>query len=142
VIGYTVTPQSWRFSVSGKPINSAQIKVYNAERSKGKIQKTAAAIAGISERSGRRIEKGELHPGGNQKRAWRTHPDFFAGVWEIEIVPLLMDNSTLKATALFKYLQKKYPGQYEAGKLRTFQRRVSRWKHLHCRDREMSRGNR
>jgi len=116
--------------VSGKPINSEQIKVYKAARNNGKIQKTAAAMAGISERSGRRIEKGELRSGGSQKRYWRTHPDFFAGVWEREIVPLLIENPKLKAIALFKYLQKEYPGQYADSKLRTFQRRVSQWKAL------------
>jgi hypothetical protein len=114
--------------VSGKLINSEQIKLYKAARKSGKIQITAAAIAGISERSGRRIEKGELQPKGNQKRYWRTHPDFFAEVWENEIVPLLMKNPKLKAITLFKYLQKKYPGQYSDSKLRTFQRRVSEWK--------------
>jgi hypothetical protein len=124
--------------VTGKQINSEQIKLYTAERSRGRIQRTAAAIAGISERSGRRIEKGELQPGGCHKRYWRTHPDFFADVWETEIVPLLTKDSTLKAISLFKYLQKKYPGRYSDGKLRTFQRRVSRWKHLHCRTREVS----
>lgn len=114
--------------MSGKPINAEQVKLYKAARKNGKIQKTAAAIAGISERSGRRIEKGEHRPRGNQKRYWRTHPDFFAGVWEREIVPLLTENPKLKAIALFKYLQKKYPGQYAESKLRTFQRRVSEWK--------------
>jgi hypothetical protein len=127
------TPQSGRFSVSGKPINAEQIKVYKAARSNGKIQKTAAAIAGISERSGRRVEKGEIRLGGERKRYWRTHPDFFAEVWSCEIVPLLKENPDLKAIALFKYLQKKHPGQYADSKLRTFQRRVSQWKELHGR---------
>lgn len=117
--------------MSGKPINFEQIKVYKSARKNEKTQKTAAAMAGISERSGRRIEKGVLQSGGNRKRYWRTHPDFFAGVWGHEIVPLLTKNPKLKAVALFKYLQKEYPGQYADSKLRTFQRRVSRWKALH-----------
>ena len=118
--------------MSGKPINFEQIKVFKAARNNGKTQKTAAAMAGISERSGRRIEKGEFRLGGNRKRYWRTHPDSFAGVWGREIVPLLTKNPKLKAIALFKYLQKKYPGQYADSKLRTFQRRVSQWKDLHA----------
>ena len=117
--------------MSGKPINAEQIKLYKAARSDGKIQKTAAAIAGISERSGRRVEKGELRSGGNKKRHWRTHPDSFAGVWNREIVPILTENPSVKAIALFKHLQKKYPGQYTDSKLRTFQRRVSQWKAQH-----------
>jgi hypothetical protein len=41
--------------VAGNPINSEQVKLYMKERKAGKSQKTAAAKAGISERSGRRI---------------------------------------------------------------------------------------
>ena len=119
--------------MSGKPINSEQIKVYKAARNNGKTQRTAAAMAGISERSGRRIEKGELLSGGNRKRYWRTHPDFFAEVWGHKIIPLLTENPGLKAVALFKYLQNEFPGQYADNKLRTFQRRVRRWKDIHIR---------
>ena len=119
--------------MSGKPINFEQIKVYKSARNNGKTQKTAAAMAGISERSGRRIEKGELQSGGNHKRYWRTHPDFFAEIWGHTIVPLLTENPRLKAVSLFKYLQKKFPGQYADNKLRTFQRRVRQWKDMQTR---------
>ena len=119
--------------MSGKPINFEQIRVYKLARNNGKTQKTAAAMAGISERSGRRIEKGELQSGVNRTRYWRTHPDYFAGVWGNEIVPLLTENPKLKAVALFKYLQKEFPGQYADNKLRTFQRRVRQWKDIHIR---------
>ena len=119
--------------MSGKPINFEQIKVYKSARNNGKTQKTAAAMAGMSERSGRRIEKGELQLGENQKRYWRTHPDFFAEVWAHVIVPLLTKNPRLKAVALFQYLQKKFPGQYADSKLRTFQRRVRQWKDMQAR---------
>ena len=118
--------------MSGKPINPEQVKVYKAARTNGKIQKTAAAMAGISERSGRRIEKGELQPKGRE-RYWRTHPDFFADVWGLEIIPLLIENPQQKAAALFKHLQQEHPGRYADSKLRTFQRRVSLWRALHAR---------
>ncbi|MBM9513847.1 hypothetical protein [Desulfogranum marinum] len=118
----------WRFRVSGKPINIEQIKLYKEARDNGKTQKTAAAIAGISERSGRRIEKGEFQPINNKKRNWRTHPDSFAEVWGEEVVPLLKENPRLTANTLFKHLQKEHPGRFSDNKLRTFQRRVSQWK--------------
>ncbi len=117
--------------MSGRPINHIQIKVYKTARKEGKTQKTAAAMAGISERTGRRIEKGEYHAAGNRQRHWRTHPDSFAEVWGLEIVPLLQENPEQNAVTLFRYLQKKYPGQYADSKLRTFQRRVSQWKAEH-----------
>jgi len=117
--------------VSGKPIKPEQVKLYMEARRAGKTQKTAAAMAGMSERSGRRIEKGELQPKGNCRRYWRTHPDYFAGVWDSEIVPLLTERPGSKAIMLFRKLQKNHPGEYPDEKLRTFQRRVRDWKINH-----------
>ncbi|WP_245569241.1 hypothetical protein [Desulfotignum balticum] len=53
-------------------------------KNKGHIQQTAAAKAGISERSGCRIEKGEVTPGGIAVRYWRTRKDPFKNIWEKE----------------------------------------------------------
>ena len=59
-----------------------------SKRQQGKSQETAATKAAISERSGRRIEKGERHsiPG---ERHWRTREDSLEAIWENELVPLL-----------------------------------------------------
>lgn len=114
--------------MSGKPVNGKQVKLYKEARNNGKTQRTAAAIAGISERTGRRIEKGELKLPSQRKRDWRTHPDDFHEVWTSEIVPMLMKNPHHNASVLFRYLQEKYPDRYSESKLRTFQRRVRIWK--------------
>jgi hypothetical protein len=123
--------------VSGKPINSEQVKIYMETRTKGKTQVTAAGKAGMSERSGRRAERGELQPGRKCKRHWRTRPDPFADVWESEIVTQLRKNSQLTPITLFENLQKEHPGEYQDSKLRTFQRRVSKWKALYGPDKEV-----
>ena len=73
----------------GNPINSEQVKLYMKERKAGKSQETAAAKAGICERSGRRIEKGDLQLGCKRTRDWRTRTDPFGDVWKEEIEPLL-----------------------------------------------------
>ena len=74
--------------MSGAPINSEQVKLYMKTRTEGKTQVTAAAKAGISERSGRRAEKGELQPGGKKKRYWRTEVRnrflLYHAVWKIK----------------------------------------------------------
>jgi transposase len=114
--------------VSGKHVNGKQVKVYQEERRKGKTQRTAAAIAGISERTGRRIENGTFRLAAGKQRHWRTHPDDFTGVWTQEIVPMLQEDPQVRASALFRYLQEKYPGKFGPNKLRTFQRRVHVWK--------------
>ncbi len=123
--------------MSGAPINSEQVKLYMKIRSEGKTQVTAAAKAGMSERSGRRVEKGELQPGSKRKRYWRTRTDPFADVWEMEIVPLLEKNAQFTPMTLFEKLQKDHPGEYQDSKLRTFQRRVSEWKALYGPDQEV-----
>ncbi len=123
--------------MSGKAINSEQVRVYMQTRKDGNKQVMAAAKAGMSERSGRRIEKGELQPGGKRKRYWRTRVDPFADIWDSEVVPLLKKNHQLTPITLFEKLQKDHPGEYQDSKLRTFQRRISEWKALHGPDKEV-----
>ncbi len=106
-------------------------------RKLGKSQVISAAKSGISERSGRRIEKGVLQPGTIQNRSWRTRCDPFEKVWESEVVPMLVKNSQFTPITLFEWLQKQHPGEYPDSKLRTFQRRVSRWKALYGPDQEV-----
>ncbi|EFW11994.1 hypothetical protein SSYM_1874 [Serratia symbiotica str. Tucson] len=54
-------------------LNIRQVSFYMTQRNKGLIQEAAAATAGISVRSGRRIEKGQWQQVGD--RHWRTRPD-------------------------------------------------------------------
>ena len=106
-------------------------------KNQGHIQLTAAGKAGISERSGRRIEKGEVTLGRKAKRTWRTRKDPFADVWDEEIVPMLEQNPDLQPLTLFEHLNKKYPETYPNSQLRTFQRRVKKWKALKGPDKEV-----
>jgi hypothetical protein len=64
--------------------------------------------AGIGERTGRRIEKGQrgLPP---HRRGWRTRQDPFARVGEL--VPLLKSSPKLQALTLLEELQRRYPGK-------------------------------
>lgn len=56
---------------------------------KKKSQALAAAKAGISERSARRIEGATSLPSQNPRRYWRSRVDPFVQVWDTEVVPLL-----------------------------------------------------
>jgi hypothetical protein len=91
----------------------------------------------MSERSARRVERGEVSVLLAGERHWRTRKDPFAAVWDSEIVPLLEQRPALTATTLFEALQERYPERYGNGKKRTFQRRVTRWKALHGPDKEV-----
>lgn len=60
-------------------------------------------------------------------RYWRTRQDPFIDVWD-EVQLSLQRQPHLVAKTLFMDLQKKYPGRFNDGQLRTFQRRVSEWR--------------
>lgn len=117
-------------------ITEQQIRVYMAQRKQGKKQATAAAKAGVSERTARRIERGK---GGKQSkpRHWRTRTDPFAIVWETELVPKLEDDDTLQALTLLEWLQEQHPGDYPDKLLRTLQRRVKDWRARYGPDKEV-----
>lgn len=119
-----------RTTVPGQYIQTYQTQVYMRAREEGCTQQQSAAIAGFSERSGRRIEHGEHQPKYGQERDWRTRLDPLAGVWESELEPMLKWEPRLEPTTLYEYLIGKYPGQYEST-LRTLQRRVETWKTLY-----------
>ena len=59
-------------------------------------------------------------------RTWRTRQDPFADVWE-EVREQLDLSPGLQARTLFEWLQRRYPGRFENGQLRTLQRRVRQW---------------
>ena len=111
----------------GKRITQRQESLYMNTRKSGKSQETAAAKAAISERSGRRIEKGERQsiPG---ERHWRTREDPFEAIWEKELVPLLEKESQLTGLTLWEYLEDEHAGKFPFSVLRTLQRRVKHWK--------------
>lgn len=110
----------------GTPINRQQVKLYMSYR-KNHSQIKSAAKAGISERSARRIEKGE-HQTQHQPRQYRTRKDPFNGLFEKYLVPLLKDNPALQPITLLDVLADKAPGQFDQKHLRTLQRRVKRWR--------------
>jgi hypothetical protein len=105
----------------------------------GKSQEAAAAAAGMSVRTARKWESGPLPSGSVPARSWRTRPDPFAGVWDEEIVPLLVrdEERILQATTLFELLESRHPGRFAPGQLRTLQRRMRDWRAVHGPAREV-----
>jgi hypothetical protein len=97
---------------------------------KSKTQELAAAKAGISERSARRIESAVMLPSQNPRRHWRARADPFAAVWDSEVVPLLRGAPKLMAVTLLRKLQDEHPERFPDGMLRTLQRHVRQWRAL------------
>lgn len=117
--------------MAGFHITDQQVKLYMSERKRGHTQEVCAAKAGISERSGRRIDQGEITTGPPPLRQWRTRKDPLAEVWQSDLEPLLEANPELLPTTLFELLCDNYPGQYDSKILRTLQRRMKAWKVKH-----------
>ena len=87
-------------------VTEEQVRRLRQKRMEGKSQAAAAAAAGMSERTGRRWEKGALPSQARAPRSWRTRVDPFAEVWESEIEPLLRRDKAgvLESTFLFEQL--------------------------------------
>jgi hypothetical protein len=60
-----------------------------------------------------------------------------AEVWDVEVVPLLKVDVQLNAVTLLEELQRRHPGQYDEGVLRTLQRRMRQWRATHGAEREI-----
>ena len=92
----------------GKRITDHQVLKFKAQR-RTRTQAAAAAKAGISERSARRIESLESLPSQRPPRRWRTRPDPLGAVWEAELLPLLQTSPHLGAVTLLEELQRRHP---------------------------------
>jgi len=90
---------------------------------KGKRLIVASAKAGMDEKTARRYrDLGKLPSDIKIEHTWQTREDPFSYVWE-EIEGKLDNNPGLEAKTLFGDLQRRYPGTFSDGQLRTLQRR-------------------
>lgn len=91
---------------------------------------TAAAKAGMDEKTARKYRRlGKLPSEVKVEHRWRTREDPFVEVWD-EVKEKLELNGGLEAKTLFEDLQRRYPGRFADGQLRTLQRRVKAWRAL------------
>jgi transposase len=96
---------------------------------KEKTLSVAAAKSGMDEKTARKYLREQKLP--SQLRAshqWRTRKDPFAEVWE-EVLTFLW-NPGIESKTIFCHLQRNYPGKFQDGQLRTFQRKIKSWRAL------------
>jgi Integrase core domain len=95
----------------------------------GTSLKAAAMRADMDEKTARKYRVVGKLPSeiGVWPRAWRTREDPFAEVWD-EVREQLETSAELQAKTLFAWLQRKYPGRFEDGQVRTLQRRLRQWR--------------
>jgi len=88
----------------------------------------AAMKAGMDVKTARRYKQKRKLPSELKiQHNWRNRPDPFAEVWQ-KVITMLSINSGLHAKTIFEYLQRREPGKYTDGQLRTLQRRIKVWR--------------
>ena len=93
-----------------------------------KTKVIAAAKAGMDVKTARKyIKLGKLPEEIRKNHDWRTRKDPFEESWQ-EIKELLETDPGLEAKTIFEYLQRRKPGKYQDGQLRTLQRRLKYWR--------------
>jgi hypothetical protein len=114
-------------------VTDEQIRLLRKKMKQGKTIASAAAAAGISERSAYAWKQGPLPSETKKPRTWRTRPDPFEAVWASEVVPLLEadEHGVLEATTILAELRRRHGDAFTIGQLRTLQRHVHEWRALH-----------
>lgn len=123
-------------AVPGKRITDHQVNNYKSLR-RSLTQEVSAAKSGISISSARRIERAGALPSQRPARRWRTRADPFGDVWDTDIEPMLEAAPSLMAITVLEELQRRHPGRFAHGQLRTLQRRLRQWRAEHGPEREL-----
>ena len=96
--------------------------------SQGMTLRDAAEKVGIDVKTARRYRRlGRLPSQCRPEHTWRTREDPFEGVWDWVCEQMVL-NPGLQAKTLFDDLQRKFPGRFQDGQLRTLQRHVKQWR--------------
>lgn len=121
-------------------VTDQQVRRLASWLGKGASLTLAAAKAGMDRKSARKYRQSGQLPSRLAEQApartWQTRADPFAKVWS-EVEALLEQSLEWEAKTLFEELQRRYPGQFAAGQIRTLQRRVKRWRAMHGADKEV-----
>lgn len=98
------------------------------ELQRGRSVESAAAMAGMDEKSARKYrDLGKLPSEIKTGHAWRTRRDPFRDVWD-DLRRMLELNPGLEAKTLFEDLQRRDPGRFADGQLRSLQRKIKVWR--------------
>jgi len=121
----------------GKPVTDQQVRVYMTDRL-DYSQRIAAARAGFSERTARRVEADPRLPSQRKPARGRTVPDPLEAVWEPVLLPILERDPAVQAVTLLRHLQMTDPQAFPDDRVRrTLERRVRDWRALHGPERDV-----
>ena len=114
-------------------VTDEQVRLLRKKMTEGKTIASAAAAAGISERSAYTWKAGALPSDTKAPRTWRTRSDPFAAIWDRDVVPLLAadERGVLEGPTILAELRRRHGDEYGPAQLRTMQRRLHQWRALH-----------
>jgi transposase InsO family protein len=96
----------------------------------------AAAKSGFSKATAYRIADDPRLPSCKFKRRERRRPDPLAGIWDLEILPLLQAAPALRPVAVLEEILRAHP-ELGAGVRRTLERRIRNWRATHGPERDV-----
>jgi hypothetical protein len=109
-------------------VTDHQVRRLKKMLSEGKKLSTSALKAEMDEKTARKYrDTGDLPSELKVDHTWRTRVDPFEDAWG-EVTEMLSTEPRLEALTIFQDLQRKYPGKYQDGQLRTLQRGIKRWR--------------
>ncbi len=110
-------------------ITNQQVRKLRQLDRQGIAKEVAALRVGMDAKSARKYRRLGKLPSEVMlmDRNWRTHADAFAEVWP-ELEAKLQLYPGLQAKTLFADLQRRFPGRFADGQLRSLQRRVKTWR--------------
>jgi hypothetical protein len=100
--------------------------LFALEKTEGNLE-MASSKAGMDAKTARKYRRLERLPSELPVKPRGRRPDPFADVWG-EVREQLEVSAGLEAKTLFEYLQRRYPGRFQDGQLRTLQRHVKYWR--------------
>ena len=109
-------------------VTDHQVRRLKKMLSEGKKLSTSAMKSEMDEKTARKYrDLGRMPSELKHDHTWRTRADPFEDAWE-EVRELLSTEPGLEALTIFRYLQRRCPGKYQDGQLRTLQRGIKRWR--------------
>lgn len=109
------------------------LKLVHTEKNFG----IAAMKSGMDEKTARKYcNLGKLPSEVKALHTWRTREDPFEDSWD-EIKSMLEINPGLEAKTIFEDFQRRYPGRFADGQLRSLQRRIKIWRASEGRPKEV-----
>ena len=120
----------------GRHVNDRQQRLYMTLR-RSHTQSLAAAKAGLSVATARRIERDPRAPVIKKSPRTRRRPDPLEDVWEAEVRPLLERAPGLRPYTILGELARRHPERNWESSRRTLERRIRTWKALEGPEREV-----